>query len=72
MLDENDKWPKKIKDLIYIDRGLNKIEKNYINKTLKVNGLRLLVNLRYPPDPIRYNKMKKCELIDELKYSRYS
>jgi len=71
MLGENDKWPKKIDTLIYTDRGLNLKERTYIKNTLTVGALRTLVNVRYAVDPIRYNKMKKKELVDELKYSRY-
>ena len=71
MLDENDKWPSKIDHLIYIDRGLNAKEKIYIKNKLKINALRLFLNLRYAPDPIRYNKMTKDILLKELKYKRY-
>ena len=71
MLDKNDKWPSKINDLIYIDRGLNYEEINYIKNKLKKNALQLFVNLRYAPDPIRYNKMTKILLLKELKYKRY-
>ncbi len=59
MLDENEKWPSKIEDLISINRGLNCEERNYIKNKLKKNTLRLFVNLRYAPDTIRYNKMTK-------------
>ena len=73
MFDEKyKKWPKKIVDLIYIDNKLTKKDKTYINNTLNVAALRLFVNFRYAPDPQRYDKMKKAELIEELKYSRYS
>ncbi len=71
MLDENDKWPSKIENLISINRGLNSKERNYIKNKLKKNALRLFVNLRYAPDPIRYNKMTKDALLKELKYKRY-
>lgn len=71
MLDENDKWPSKIENLISINRGLNSKEINYIKNKLKINALRLFVNLRYAPDPIRYNKMTKDTLLKELKYKRY-
>ena len=71
MLDENDNWPSKIKNLISINRGLNSKEKNYIKNKLKKNALQLFVNLRYAPDPIRYNKMTKDTLLKELKYKRY-
>ncbi len=71
MLNENDNWTKKINNLIYINRGLSPKELKYINTTLNTSGLRFFVNLRYAPDPIRYDKMKKCELINELKYTRY-
>ena len=71
MLDENEKWPSKINNLIYINRGLNSKEQNYIKNKLKINALRLFVNLRYAPDPIRYNKMTKDTLLKELKYKRY-
>ena len=69
MLNEN--FPKEITDLIYINRGLKNNEINYIKKMLKLDTLRNLVNLRYAPDPIRYGNMKKNELLNELKYSRY-
>ena len=71
MLDENDKWPSKIENLISITRGLNSKEINYIKNKLKINALRLFVNLRYAPDPIRYNKMTKDTLLKGLKYKRY-
>jgi len=71
MLGENDKWPEKINTLTYTDKGLYLKERNYIKNTLTVEALRSLVNVRYAVDPIRYNKMKKKELVDELKYSRY-
>ena len=48
MLDENDKWSKKIKALSIL--------------------IKILMSM-HSPDPIKYNKMIKCELIDELKYS---
>ena len=35
MLDENEKWPSKIDHLIYINRGLNTKERNYIKNKLK-------------------------------------
>ena len=73
MFDEKyKKWPKNIVDLIYIDNKLTKKDKIYINNTLNVAALRLFVNFRYTTDPQRYDKMKKAELIEELKYSRYS
>ena len=71
MLNLNDKWTTKINNLIYVDKGLNRKERNYIKNTLKVEALRSFVNLRYAADPVRYDKMKKNELVDELKYSRY-
>ena len=71
MLNLNDKWTTKINNLIYVDKGLNRKERNYIKNTLKVEALRSFVNLRYAVDPVRYDKMKKNELVDELKYSRY-
>ena len=71
MLDENDKWPSKIENLISINRGLNSKERNYIKNKLKIDALRLFLNLRYAPDPIRYNKMTKNLLLNELKYKRY-
>jgi hypothetical protein len=60
-----------INNLIYINRGLNEYELKYIKKNLNIEQLKLLINLRYPPDPLRYNKMTKTQLINELKYSRY-
>ena len=71
MLDKVTKFPKEINRLIYIDRGLNNKEIEYIKNILTVDTLRLFVNLRYAPDPIRYDCMGKTELINELKYSRY-
>ena len=71
MLDENEEWSNKINNLIYINRGLNSKEINYIKNKLKKNALRLFLNLRYAPDPIRYNKMTKDILLNELKYKRY-
>jgi len=71
MLDENDKWPDKINNFIYINRGLKSKEINYIKNILKIKALRLFVNLRYAPDPIRYDKMTKDVLLKELKYNRY-
>ena len=71
MLDENEEWSSKINNLIYINRGLNSKERNYIKNKLKINALRLFLNLRYAPDPIRYNKMTKNLLLNELKYKRY-
>ena len=48
MLNIYDVFPPDIDKLIYINRGLNDIEVNYIKKTLKIDALRLFVNLRYP------------------------
>lgn len=67
----NDKLPSEINHLIYLERGLNGKEINYIKKMLKVDALRMIINLRYPPDPIRYDTMRKKNLLNELKYSRY-
>ena len=71
MLGENDNWPQKIDDLKHIDQGLNKKEKEYLSKTLNKKALNLFMNLRYAPDPLRFDKMTKKELLYELKYSRY-
>ena len=72
MLDDKYKlWPDKINNLISIDRGLNSKERNYIKNKLKVDALRLFVNFRYAVDPIRYDNMKKDELLNELQYKRY-
>ena len=59
MLTINDKWPTNVNNLIYIERGLNKNEKDYIFNILNTNAMRLFVNLRYAPDPIRYDNMTK-------------
>jgi len=61
----------KIEPLIYINRGLTDIEIRRIARHLTKQDIRLLVNLRYAPDPIRYDKMLKKELLIELKYPRY-
>jgi hypothetical protein len=71
MLDINDKWTKKLNSLIYIDRCLTNKEITYIKNLLNVNSLRLFVNLRYAPDPNRYDNMTKKDLLNELKFSRY-
>ncbi len=71
MLDIDDKWPKKIDNLIYLNRKLNLKERKYINNNLNKRALNLFINLRYATDPI-YDKMTKKELINELKYSRYN
>lgn len=71
MLDVMDELPKQINTLIYIQRGLHDTEINYIGKTFKVNALRMIINLRYAPDPKRYDGMKKKELLNELKFTRY-
>ena len=60
-----------INKLIYIERGLNAKEISYIGNTLTVNALRMIINLRYAPDPQRYDNMKKKDLLNELKFSRY-
>jgi hypothetical protein len=70
MLDTTDKLPKKITNLIYVDRGLNTTEINYIKNMLTIEALRLFINLRYTPDPIRYDNMKMNDLLDELKCDR--
>jgi len=57
--------------LQYIDRSLTIKERTFINNKLNKRALLKFINLRYPPDPIRYDKMKKKELIEELKYPRY-
>ena len=31
----------------------------------------MIINLRYSPDPKRYDAMKKKELLNELKFTRY-
>ena len=71
MLGENDKFPQKINDLIYKDKGLSKKEITYLKNKLKKDALNLFVNLRYPVDPVRYDPMTKKELLKELKYPRY-
>ena len=68
----NKNWTKKIDNLIYINKGLNIKERNYIKNKLNIKMLRLFVNLRYAADPIRYDNMTKNKLLNELKYSRYN
>ena len=72
MLDVNDKWSELIYNLMYVNDGLNKKEQIYINKTLKKKALYHFINLRYPSDSKRYDKMTKKELISELIYPRYN
>ena len=64
-------WSDRHNDLMYIMRGLNQKEQNYINNSLKVSELRIFLNIRYAPDPCRYDIMTKKELLNELKYKRY-
>lgn len=45
--------------LIYIMQDLNQTERNYINNSLKVSELRLFLNLKYAPDPCKYDTMTK-------------
>jgi hypothetical protein len=61
----------KIAKLIYKEKGLEKKDRIFLNVNLKVKELRNFINLRYAPDPIRYDKMTKKQLVDELKYPRY-
>ena len=70
MLGPNNEWGKKINGYCYIRRGLTKSESKYINNKLNKEALYLFVNLRYPVDPVRYNRMTKKQLLKELKYDR--
>jgi hypothetical protein len=72
MLGPNHKWSEKINFYCYTIRGLTNSESNYINNKLNKEELYLFVNLRYPVDPIRYDKMTKKQLLKELKYNRYN
>ena len=73
MISQQEKtWPNYITELMYTMRGLTVFERKYINISLKIGTLRTFVNLRYAPDPQRYDKMNKKQLIMELKHPRYS
>jgi len=72
MISQQEKtWPNYITELMYTMRGLTVNERKYINNSLKVGTLRAFVNIRYGPDPNRYDKMLKKQLIMELKHPRY-
>ena len=53
------------------EKGLTSKQLGQLNKTLSKSELSFLVNLRYAPDPVRYDKMSKKKLIAEFKYSKY-
>ena len=40
-----------------MDKKLSLKNRNYINKNLNIQRLRLFLNFRYPIDPLRYNNM---------------
>ena len=71
MYNVEDEWPQRVNDLIYQEKCVSKKDRNYINKTLKLEALRLFINLRYITDPLRYDNMNKNQLINELKYKKY-
>mgnify|MGYP001191171286 FL=1 len=54
-----------------MDRGLTKKERDLLNNR-SLSELKLWVNVRYPPDPQRYDKMSKKQLISEFKFPRYN
>ena len=62
---------KKLYKLCDKDKGLTKNQREYINKTLTKQHLFMFLNDRYAPDPLRYLRMTKKEMIEELKYDRY-
>ena len=64
LLGPDNEWPTPIKSLIYKDNGLAEDEQDLINSVLNKKGLYLFVNLRYPPDPVRYEKMTKKGFIE--------
>jgi len=69
MYGENyEEWHKRINELTYTDKGLSVKVQNYINKQLNIKGLRLFLNFRYPADPLRYDNMKKKELISKKNF----
>ena len=72
MYENYDTWPDWINKLTYLDRPLTKKERNRLGRSLNKQGLYFFVNLRYPPDPCRYDPMLKKDLLDELKYPRYN
>ena len=70
MIRKDDRWPKWVNDLQRKEEGLSNSERAHL-KILTLGALRLFVNLRYPPDPLRYSPMTKKELLHELTYPRY-
>ena len=69
--DEKYPYYSKLDRLCYKDKGLTEKEREYVNKRLTKDFLYIYVNTRYTPNPVRYLKMTKQQLIDELKYDRY-
>ena len=60
-----------IQDILSREKGLTKKERDLLNKTLSQSELCFLTNFRYAPDPQRYDKMSKNQLISEFKYPRW-
>lgn len=60
----------KINRLIYLNRGLKPKERACIGR-LNKSQINFILNLRYAPDPLRYDKMLKRELVWELRLPRY-
>ena len=60
-----------IQDILSREKGLTKKERDLLNKTISQAELCFLVNFRYAPDPQRYDKMSKNQLISEFKYPRW-
>tara|TARA_Y100001970_G_C13674740_1_gene574775 strand:+ start:390 stop:599 length:210 start_codon:yes stop_codon:yes gene_type:complete len=56
--------------LLYLTRGLEENERQYIQNLLKLKELRFFIQLRYGGNLNKYNNMTKTKLIDELKYKR--
>ena len=61
----------KIDELMANNKGLTAAERKYLSSHLTKEGVFDLVNARYAPDPQRYGKMSKRQLVAELKYPRY-
>lgn len=60
-----------IQDILSREKGLTKKERDLLNKTLSQAELCFLSNFRFAPDPQRYDKMSKNQLISEFKYPRW-
>ena len=70
-LSDKNKWPKYIFEYLYEYNGLKTREIKIIDKKLNKNALKLFINMRYAVDPIRYDKMLRSQLLNELRYPRY-